>query len=306
MIPGGRLYLQEPHWAGALLILEMFVAAVAAGSYFAYGTMGIAGRWRRDGEVAHRLGLVPLPLMLVVAIILIVDLGQPLRFPNLLLTASDAVPERGGPLMFNLASPMSVGTYVILIFGLFTLVAFVDGLMHLSRLGRQTRFEGLAHNKIWQGVGGFLALMTGSYSGVLLNVTQQTVWTDTIFHGGLYTAMAALCGLGVAAIIADRRGADATAAAIREGLLWVAIVNVVLVVLFVVTLGSYARVVALSLVVAPVFWVGLVILGLALPIYLVRARFSRRNLALAGWLTLVGALSSRYVILFSAVAALQS
>lgn len=300
-----RPYLQEPEWTW-LLVVEMSLAAIAAGTYFAYGSMEIGGH-REDRRVTHKLGLIPLPLMLLVALILIVDLGQPGRFINLILTASSAVPERGGPLMWNTASPLSIGTYVITLFGFFTLVAFIDSLRHAGPPQTRDWWERIAHNKVFQGVGGFFALLTGSYSGVLINVTQQTVWTDTILHGAVYCAMAAFSGVGVAAIIAQRSGAsEGTVRALRDALLWIAAINAVLLVLMLVNLNVYAQPLVLSLTVAPVFWIGVVALGLAVPLYLlVTGRVTPGRVALAGWLALVAAVSLRYSILFSAIAALH-
>jgi formate-dependent nitrite reductase membrane component NrfD len=301
-----RPYLQDPEWTW-LLVIEMSLAAIAAGAYFAYGSIGIGGH-KEDRPLVHRLGFVPLPLMLVVALLLIVDLGQPVRFVNLILTSASAVPERGGPLMLNLASPLSFGTYIITVFGFFTLVAFIDSLMHAGRLSTNARYEGIAHNTIFQAIGGFFALLTGSYSGVLINVTQQTVWTDSILHGAMYCAMAAFGGVGVAAILANWRGAaPGTVRALRDALLWTLVINVVLLVLLVINLNRFAQPLALSLTVGPVFWIGVVILGLAVPAWLLLMRrvTTPRDLAIVGWLAIVAVVSLRYSILFSAIAALR-
>lgn len=300
-----RPYLQAPEWTW-LIVVEMFIAAVAAGTYFAYGSMEIGGH-REDRRVTHYLGFIPMPLMAIVAIILIVDLGQPGRFLNLLFTSAQAAPERGGPIMWNAASPMSVGTYVLMAFSFFTLVAFVDSVSHTGRWREQRWLEPIAHNKIFQAVGGLFALLTGSYSGLLINVTQQTVWTDTILHGALYAAMAAFSGVGVAAIIAEARGAAAgTVRALRDALLWVGAINAVLLVAMLVNLNRFALPLVASLTTGPVFWIGVVILGLAVPAYLLLSRrVTAGRVALAGWLALVAALSLRYSIIFSALAALH-
>ncbi len=300
-----RPYLQSPEWTW-LLLLEMSVAAVAAGVYFAYGSMEIGGH-REDRGVTRRLGFIPLPLMLAVAVLLIVDLGQPGRFGNLFFTAPSAVPERGGPFMLNLASPLWLGTYIITAFGFFTLVAFIDSLMHAGRIRTNDRYEGIAHNKIFQGVGGLFALLTGSYSGVLINVTQQTVWTDSILHGAMYASMAAFGGIGVAAIIANLWGAGAgTIRALRDALLWMTAINIVLLVGLLVNLNVYAQPLVLSPTVGPVFWIGVVALGLAVPAYLLlTGRVTPSRVALVGWLALVAVVSLRYSILFSAIAALH-
>lgn len=298
-----RPYLQDPEWTW-LLVIEMSVAALAAGAYFAYGSMGIGGH-KEDRRVMHALGFVALPLMLVVAVLLIVDLGQPGRFLNLIFTAPGAA-ERGGPLLLIPGSPLSFGTYIITIFGFFTLVAFIDSLMESGRLSRMVWFDAIAHNKLFQGVGGLFALLTGSYSGVLINVTQQSVWTDTILHGAVYCAMAAFGGVGIAAIIAQRRGTPSTARALRDAMVWIGAINVVLLAVLLLTLNRAAQPLVLSLSVGPVFWLGVVVLGLAAPLWLLlRGSLTPSRLALAGWLAIVAVFSLRYSVLFSAVAALH-
>lgn len=300
----GRAYLQYPEWTW-LIVLEMFVAAVAAGTYFAYGSIEIGGH-KEDRRVTHVLGLIPLPLIALAGLILIVDLGQPLRFVNLLFTSASAVPERGGPFMLNPNSPLGWGTYVILIFGVFALVAFIDSLGHAGRMRSFPRLEAVAHNKVFQAVGGLFGLATGSYSGVLLNVTQQTVWGDTIFHGALYTSEAAFAGVGVAALVARRYGTDGLVRAIRDALVAIALINALILLALVVTLGPFAQPLLVSLTVAPAFWLGVVILGLAVPLWLlIRPNVTRDRLAFAGVLALVAALSVRYSIVFSALAALH-
>jgi formate-dependent nitrite reductase membrane component NrfD len=307
-IPLDRVYLQEPHWANWMIVVEMFIAGVAAGTYAAYALIGLA-RNRQDRGVAHLLGFIPMPLMLLVALLLIVDLGQPLRFHHLLFTHPAALGERPGPFFLNPASPMSWATYLLPLFGLFTAIAFLDSLAHGgSRQPRERKWplEALAHNPIVLAIGGLVAIAMAAYPGVMLNVMQQTVWTDSILIGALYVAMAALSGMGVAALVARWARAPSTAQAVRDALLWIAIVNAVLIALFLISISQFVAPVVISLIVAPVFWLGVVVIGLAIPIWLlISRRANLENVALAGGLALVGALAFRYSVLYSAVAALQ-
>lgn len=307
-------YVIEPHWANWMLTLEMFIAGVAAGTFFFIALANLFGD-KEDREVAARLGFIPLPLMLVVGLLLIVDLGQPLRFLNLIFT-HPAAAERAGPLMFNANSPMNWGTYVILVFGALTLIPFLDALRHTGRLRVAGGLvETLAHNPIGMAVCALFALATGSYSGVLVNTTNQPVWSDTYILGGLYTVFSALSGFAVAGIVADRMRARRTAGAVRTGLLGTAAIAAILVVLFVANLaalGSAGDVIAtMSQLVAPIFWIGVVGLALAYPIVFVATgtrlavgQVRLERLAVMGAAVLVGVLAFRYVFLYSALAAL--
>lgn len=327
-------YVIEPHWANWMLVLEMFVAGVAAGTFFVIALMnfsaprGAAGA--DDREVAARLGFIPLPLMLIVATLLVVDLGEPSRFLNIIFR-DPAAAERGGPLMFNGNSPMTWGTYVITIFGALTLLPFLDALLHTGRLGggkreRSGLLESLAHNPIGMVVCGLFALAVGTYSGILLNVTSQNVWGDTILLGAMYMVFSALSGAAVAAIVADRLAFAGTAAAVRQLLVWFAAIAGVLVFIFVINLaivGQATPLVAdLDQLVAPIFWLGVVGLAILYPLLafwrggsvrvkrtgtttLAVAGYDLGRLAFVGGGVLLGVLAFRYVLLFSALAALH-
>src|SRR5437762_183987 len=79
--------------------------------------------------VIHRLRFIPMPIMIVVPLLLIYDLGQQGRFINLLIR-NPAAAERPGPLMFNPNSPMNWGSWAMVIFAVFTVIAFADSLHH--------------------------------------------------------------------------------------------------------------------------------------------------------------------------------
>lgn len=327
-------YVLEPHWANWMLVLEMFVAGIAAGTFFVIALMnfsaarGAAGT--EDREAAARLGFIPLPLMLLVAILLIFDLGEPGRFLNLIFRSAGAAERGPSPLMFNGNSPMTWGTYVIGIFGALTLIPFLDALRHTGRLGRakdglSATVESLAHNPIGMAVCATFALAVGSYSGILLNVTSQNVWGDTILLGAMYMVFSALSGAAVAAIVTDRLAYARTAAAIRQLLVWFAAAAGVLVLIFVVNLAIVGRVgplvADLDQLVAPVFWLGVVGLAILYPLLtywkggpvrvrrsgtttLAVAGYDMGRLAIVGAGVLLGVLAFRYVLLFSALAAL--
>ncbi|OGN81381.1 MAG: hypothetical protein A3G84_05585 [Chloroflexi bacterium RIFCSPLOWO2_12_FULL_71_12] len=306
-------YVIEPHWANWILTLEMFAAGLAAGIFFFIALANIAGD-KEDREVAARLGFLPAPLMVVVAVLLIVDLGQPGRFLNLLFTSPIAA-ERPGPFMFNPNSPMNWGTWIIAVFGIMTVVPFFDGLLHTGRLRILPGLvETLAHNPVGMAVAALFALATGSYSGVLLNVSNQNVWADTYILGGLYVVFSALSGFAAAAIVSDRMRATRTAGAARSGLLATAALAGVLVALFVANLSALGQAEPLissgTALVAPVFWIGVVGLAILYPIVTIAAgprlafsRVSLSQLAVVGTIVLVGVLAFRWSLLHSALAA---
>lgn len=306
-------YVIEPHWANWMLALEMFLAGLAAGIFFFIALANIVGN-KEDREVGARLGFFPLPLMVIAAILLTLDLGQPGRFPNLIFTSPGAT-ERPGPFFLNPNSPMSYGTYVILAFGALTVIPFLDALRHTGRLRVAGGVvEALAHNPIGMLVCAVFALATGSYSGVLLNVTNQPVWSDTYIQGGLYVVFSALGGFAAAGIAADRMRARETAGAVRTGLMGISLLAGILVAVFVanlVALGVAQPLIgAMTAFVAPAFWIGAVGLAILYPLVVTTtgmrlqlARVNVSSLAVVGALALLGVFAFRWSILHSALAA---
>src|SRR5438067_6330862 len=260
-------YLQSPEWSW-LILGAMFLSAVAGGGYFAYSSIELSGTRREHQAALAYLGLVPLPLVIVVAFLLTIDLGQPLRFLNLSFKSPSAA-ERPGPFMFNPMSPMDWGSWGLSLFGFFALIAFLDSGAHLWRW--PFRFlEPIAHNIVLGVIGGAVSLLVGAYLGVLLPVTQQPVWSDSLLAGALYVTMEACAGMGIAAIIASLVHAAATVRAARTGLLYMGAATVIVLVLFVAQLAvaGAAAPLAFSARVGPVFWIGGVVLGLVVPLYL--------------------------------------
>ena len=305
-------YVLPPEWEWPITI-ALYLAGLAAGTYSVMGLMHFAGD-KRDLPVIHRLGFIPMPVMIVVPLLLIYDLGQQGRFLNLLIKSPGAT-ERGGPLMFNANSPMNWGSWAMVIFAAFTALAFADALHHSGRI-RFSWLEPISHNTIVLLIGELFALVVSGYSGVLLSVTNQGVWSDTFLMGGLFICFSELSGMAVAAIVSDRWGSAVTAAAVRRALFAFAAVSAVFLVIFLAGLatqqdGSLSALIAsLHEFVAPTFWIGAVGLGLVVPLVALSPRplFRAPNgsLALVGVLVLVGVLAFRYAMFFSAISFVQS
>jgi formate-dependent nitrite reductase membrane component NrfD len=252
--------------------------------------------------------------MIIVPLLLIYDLGQQSRFLNLLLK-SPAATERGGPLMFNANSPMNWGSWAMVIFAGFTALAFADSVHHSGRI-RFSWLEPLTHNKVILAIGELFAMVVSGYSGVLIAVTNQGVWSDTWLMGGLFICFSELSGMAVAAIVCDRMGAVHTAVAVRRAFFLFAAISAVFLVLFLAGLGLQqdgsltALVASLHEFVGVAFWVGAVGLGLLVPLVMLAPRPIIRvpngSLALVGVLVLVGVLAFRYAMFFSAISFVQS
>src|SRR6266545_2953481 len=200
-----------PDWTWYILFY-FFLAGLAGGSYV------IATLLRHWGEPsdepAARLGYtVAFPIILVCPILLAVDLGKPALFWHMLVNTTAGAQS----LNFKARSPMSIGSWALLVFSLFAAVSFLEALVHgrVIRLPLADRsvplLDGTA-GKVWNVVGAALGLFVAGYTGVLLAVSNQPVWSDTWTLGGLFLA-SGLSGSAALLVLLVRYRPEAQASA---------------------------------------------------------------------------------------------
>ncbi len=176
-----------PHWTWYILFY-FFLAGLAGGAYF---LATLLRYWGEPGdEPVARLGFyVPFPATLVGLLLLTLDLKQPLRFWHMLFNTT---PGQFG-LNFNSRTPMSVGVWALLVASIFSFVVFVDTLVRDRRLrnrpagGLAAFLDGTA-GLVWNVAGTILYLFIAGYTGVLIAVSNQPVWSDSWALGGLFLA----------------------------------------------------------------------------------------------------------------------
>ena len=223
----------SPNWTWYILFY-FFFAGLSGGSYV------IASLFRLRGEPADepaaRLGYyVSFATLLPCPVMLILDLGEPLRFWHMLWNTT---PDAQG-LNFKWWSPMSVGAWGLLIFGAFVTVSFVDALVRDREWGWSwlTRLLDSVLGKIFLAVGTFFGLFIAGYTGVLLAVSNQPVWSDTWALGGLFLASGLSSSAALLLFLVHRRRAAAPSAGplmMSEGLY--ALLELALIVIFILTL----------------------------------------------------------------------
>ena len=286
-------FVRPPDW-GWWILLYFFFGGLSGGSY----TLGTLLRLRgaaQDSGVARTAFIVSFVTLILCPIFLTIDLGRPDRFSHMLFG------DNG--IMFKAWSPMSVGAWALLIFGIFSFFSFLESLEQDGKLKSRV-FSGLlggAFGKLFMLVGSAFGLYIAGYTGVLLSVSSQPVWSDTWMLGALFIA-SALSGAAAAIALAARKRADAATsedtvhrlASADSGFI---VLELIVLALFLITLGSVA---------APVigggygilFWVGAVALGMLVP--LIAHWFARSTSpALIFSLVLLGNLALRAVIIFA-------
>jgi Polysulphide reductase, NrfD len=169
--------LNPPVWTWEVPLYFWF-GGIAAGSSFVALACDVVGD-ERSAAVARKVALGALGPS---PVLLILDLGRPERFVNMLR-------------IFKPRSPMSMGAWALTLFGNLAAGAVGADLLGRPRLARRLG----AANAI---VGGYL----GSYTGVLLASTAVPVWARSrLFLGPIFVCTAAATGAAACrlALVAD-------------------------------------------------------------------------------------------------------
>jgi formate-dependent nitrite reductase membrane component NrfD len=225
-------FVGDPEWTWYILFY-FFVAGLAGGAYF---LATLLRHWGTPGdEPVARLGIyVAFPATLICPILLTLDLTKPLRFWHMLVNTT---PDGFG-LNFKIWSPMSVGVWALVVVSIFTVVSFLDALARDGKLrGPLAGLVAVGGTKVWNVVGAVLWLFIASYTGVLLAVSNQAVWSDTWALGGLFLA-SGLSGAAALLLLLSRyrRGAEASRPVLEIGERLFTVLEVVLLAVFVLTL----------------------------------------------------------------------
>ncbi len=284
--------IQDPHW-GMYIVWYFFLGGIAGGAYFTAAIADFVGG-PRERDMAKVGYYIAWPLTVICGILLILDLGTPSRFLNMLTE-------------FKWASPMSVGAWGLAVFGAFAtasavLAYYERGAMPVLALSEAER---LRYRRLIGLVGMLAGFFLASYTGVLLGSTALPLWTQGRLVGALFLASAASTGVASIALVAWLRGLDLGQAwgrihrFDRFAIIWEAILLVALL----AALGGAAEPIVSGRY-AVLFWVGLVAIGLVVPfvLQLRPAHHAGRptfSLALPAILVLVGGFVLRYVVVMS-------
>jgi Ni/Fe-hydrogenase subunit HybB-like protein len=296
-MPPAQHFVAPPAWEWWILGY-FFFGGLSGGSYALGTLLRLMGDPRdkpaeRIAYIASFLALLPCPVFLIL------DLGQPIRFFHMLIDTST------GGLAFKPESPMSVGSWALLVFGLFSFVSFVGALAEggtLPAAGPVARALRGTAGTVWGVIGTAFGFFICGYTGVLLAVSNQPVWSDGGWAlGGMFLA-SALAGSAALLLLLSRsrRGVDAdTEVRLEAADRNFVILEAVLIGIFLVTLaiaGTLGKVLGVWLL----LW-AVVLVGLAVPFLSARPGASRRWPPLAGpVLALLGVLALRAIVIWSA------
>jgi formate-dependent nitrite reductase membrane component NrfD len=185
--------LQIPQWEW-WIVVYFFAAGIAGGAYLVSSVIELVGG-PADRPVARMGYYIAFAMLPICAVCLILDLGQPLRFWHMILYRKTFLPW---PVW---DSPMSVGSYALLLFSLFSTLSFLDALVETGRLPwapLRRKYSGTPR-KIYAILGGLAGFFLASYTGVLLAHTHLPAWANSPLLGALFLASGA--STGAAAIV---------------------------------------------------------------------------------------------------------
>jgi polysulfide reductase chain C len=253
-----------PGWEWYYIATYFFFGGISAGSYFIGSLVELLGN-DKQRQISRIAFYIAFPLIFVSPLLLIADLGQPLRFWHLLLYSRDGLPY------MNSISPMSVGgAWALLIYGGISFLSFlnnlvVDGYLRSELLIKL--FERIPH-KVYAVIGSFFGFFIAGYTGVLLNATARPLWasTDPLIGSIFITSAASTGAAAIALIMAWRNKASGETFMRLETFDRIAMIaELALIVLMVIVAGQYANAILRGWY-GVMFLGGTVVLGILIPL----------------------------------------
>ena len=256
----------SPHWEWYYIAMYFFIGGVSAGAYF-IGSLVELLAGERHKEISRTAYSIAFPLICVTPVLLIADLGQPLRFWHLFFYTKEVIPY------MNTTSPLSVGTWALLVYSGMAFLSFLNVLAADDRIRSEplkkfhTLFSRIPH-RVYAVIGSFFGFFVAGYTGVLLNITARPLWVATDpFIGPLFIVSGASTGAAaIVLVMLWRRIGSGDALAKLEIFDRAAMVaELLLIVAMVIIAGRYAAPLLTGRY-ALMLWGGTVALGILAPL----------------------------------------
>jgi formate-dependent nitrite reductase membrane component NrfD len=304
--PSSTWFTTAPHWQW-YIVFYFFLGGLAGGCYFIAALIDQFGS-PEDRPLARFGYYVAFPAVLLSGLLLTIDLNRPLRFWHMLVERNTFEP------MFKAYSPMSVGSWALLIFGFFTFLSFMGSLAEEReedlRWGFLRRFRWRAFcavrppsvgGRIVALLGGLAGLFIAGYTGVLLAVTNRPIWSDTPLLGMLFIVSAASTSAALLLLLAHRYGRRSLpgVAALHRMDSMVLVLELLVLIAVMISLGPALQ--GWLNVWGVLLLVGVIGVGMIGPLLLSRreGRGGRSSLATGAMLVLIGGFLLRLVVVFS-------
>jgi formate-dependent nitrite reductase membrane component NrfD len=264
----------------ALIWIYLWLAGMAGGAYLAAFAVNRFTGGKNDSLLRLSTYLA-VPLVVVGVLLLIFELGNPIRFWHLFT-------------QFDVTSPMSMGTWILMAWVIIAMIMIVSWWLQ-NRLSQEVAASLAGLRGPLSIASAVLAAALITYTGVLLAVSSQPLWSNTILLPTLFVISAVSTGVAILilAALALNAIADGSMAGLKsainyifgstewktpkEMVLQLAETDIIIIVLEIIamigyiiwlatsTSGSDALAVLISGSMAAPFWVGVVLLALLIP-----------------------------------------
>ena len=295
-VPSGTFFSAPPDW-GWLIALYFFFGGLAGGSYFLASLIDLFGR-SEDRPLSHLGYYIAFPCIAISGLLLTLDLGRPERFWHMLIESNTYRP------MFKYWSPMSIGSWALLLFGIFAFVSFLGALADAERIPwaawRKVHPPSLLGRFI-AAIGGIFGFYVAGYTGVLLAVTNRPIWSNTPLLGLLFIVSAASTSAALIILLAEKsRWTMPGRLDLHRMDAWVVALEFIVLIALIISLGPVAR--AWLNAWGLLLLIGVIGIGMLLPLLLYwrGEKHGVHDMTTTAALVLVGGLILRLVIVFSA------
>jgi formate-dependent nitrite reductase membrane component NrfD len=292
-------FTAAPDWTW-WIVFYFFIGGIAGTAFLLASLLHLSSR-PADRPLVRLGYYVAFVGAILSGFLLTVDLHRPERFWHMLIESNT------GELMFKPWVPMSVGSWGLLLFGLFSFLAALASLSEERDRpsvlqSRPVRFLRRRGPSVAIAVlGSIFGLFLAGYTGVLLAVTNRPIWADSSLLGLLLLVSGASTGAAALILFAVWRRAGHLSSV--GWLAWfdrnVLILELLVLIAFLVSLGSVARVFLSWWGVA--LLIGVVGIGILAPLLLERRHRTPapRDLVRSASLVLLGGFLLRVVVLLS-------
>lgn len=156
---------------GLPVAIDLFAAGMGAAAFMVAVMADLAGSKKFTSIRLTGAIIAPWPAILGV-LLLVVDLGRPLRFWEMILKRGEGLSITPPYLMFNPGSAMSWGTWILSLFIIISLIYLVVSIIAIP-------FSwGEIATKIVGIIGLPFALLVTAYTGVLISATSNALWSN--------------------------------------------------------------------------------------------------------------------------------
>jgi formate-dependent nitrite reductase membrane component NrfD len=303
----------------ALIWIYLWLAGMAGGAYLAAFAVNRYSGGKHDSLLRLSTYLA-IPLVVLGVLLLIFELGNPIRFWHLFT-------------QFKVISPMSMGTWILMAWVIIAMIMIVSWWLQ-NRVSEEAAASLAALREPLSIVSAVLAAALITYTGVLLAVSSQPLWSNTVLLPILFVISAVSTGVAilVLAALALNAFAGGSMATLKSALnfifgstewktpkeivLQLAETDAIIIVLEIIAMVGYiiwlatstsggdALAVLISGSMAAPFWVGVVLLALLIPFALdltirgkaIEVKGVMMTLTTSSLCVIVGGLILRWVI----------